>query len=379
MLISRRKIRMSQTESCSILLADDDRGLCTSLRDVLEALGHSVEAVFNGRAALDACSEREFDVLLLDITLPDLSGIELLSRVEKIRPELDVLVITGNASLDNAVQSVSRSTIGFLVKPIDLDRLRRILEGIAQRQQVAEENRRLAADRERLIRQLAAKAAELEQYTYTVSHDLKSPLFTIGGYLGAVKQSLAQGDVDRAKQDLARIEGAADHMRRLLSELLELSRIGRMMNPPEEVELSALAREAREICSPEMDTNPVEFEIASNLPVAHGDRLRLFQVFQNLFENAVKFMGDQPRPRVEVGARHQQDETVIWVLDNGIGIEPDDQEKVFGLFHQLDRGSRGTGVGLALVQKIVDVHGGRIWVESEGFGKGSRFCFTLSG
>jgi signal transduction histidine kinase len=370
---------MARTESCSILLADDDRGLCTSLRDVLEALGHRVEAVFTGNGALTACAGREFDVLLLDITLPDWSGIELISKVEEIRPGLDILIITGNASLDNAVKSVSRSTIGFLVKPIDLDRLRRILGGIAQRQRVAEENRRLAADRERLIRQLAAKAAELEQYTYTVSHDLKSPLFTIGGYLGAVRKAIEEGKLGQAKEDLTRIETAAEHMQRLLRELLELSRIGRMMNPPEEISLTALAREAKEICASAAAGVVVEFEIAADLPTVCGDRIRLFQVFQNLFENAVKFMGDQPRPRVEVGVRRDRDETVIWVRDNGIGLEAEDQQKIFGLFHQLDRGSRGTGVGLALVQKIVEVHGGRVWVESTGAGRGSCFCFNLSG
>lgn len=369
---------MAWTGSCSILLADDDRGLCTSLRDVLEALGHRVEAVFTGKAALAACTERVFDVLLLDITLPDLSGLELISQVEEIRPELDILVITGNASLDNAVKSVSRSTIGFLVKPIDLDRLRRILDGIAQRQRMAEENRRLEADRERLILQLAAKAAELEQYTYTVSHDLKGPLFTIGGYLGAVRQSIDKGQLDQAKADLARIEKAAEHMRRLLRELLELSRIGRVMNPPEEVSLTVLAREAWEMCSPQAVGNTVELDIAPDLPVVCGDRIRLFQVFQNLFENAVKFMGDQSQPRVEAGARRQQDETVVWVRDNGLGIAPEDEDKIFGLFHQLDRGSHGTGVGLALVQKIVEVHNGRIWVESQGLGQGSCFYFTLA-
>lgn len=369
---------MARTESCSILLADDDRSLCTSLRDVLEALGHRVEAVFTGYAALAACTERDFDVLLLDISLPDLSGIELMSRVEEVRPDLDILIITGNASLDNAVKSVSRSTIGFLVKPIDLDRLRRILDGIAQRQQIADENRRLAADRERLILQLAAKADELEQYTYTVSHDLKGPLFTIGGYLGAVRQSIEEGKIDQAKADLARIEAAAEHMRRLLRELLELSRIGRVMHPPEEVPLTALARDAWEICSPKAVGSTVELDVAQDLPVVCGDRIRLFQVLQNLFENAVKFMGEQPRPRIELGARRQQGETVIWVRDNGIGLAPEDRDKIFGLFHQLDRGSRGTGVGLALVQKIVEVHGGRIWVESPGVGQGCCFCFTLS-
>ena len=119
--------------------------------------------------------------------------------------------------------------------------------------------------------------------------------------------------------------------------------------------------------------------IAPDLPPVTGDRLRLVEVYQNLIENAVKYMGDQPAPRVEVGTRHDAEtgETVFYVADNGMGIDPRYQRKVFGLFERLDAGTEGTGVGLALVTRIVEVHGGRVWVESEGRGKGSTFCFTL--
>ena len=251
--------------------------------------------------------------------------------------------------------------------------------------------KRAEADREELIRELAAKNAELEQYTYTVSHDLKSPLITIGGFLGAVEQGIEEGKLDQVRSDIGRIETAAEHMTRLLDELLELSRIGRMVNPPEDVDLSQLARHAVDLVSRPVppaaatgEDRPVEYRIADDLPVVRGDRIRLFQVLQNLIENGLKFMGNERAPRIEIGVRTvpgvgDGDETVLFVRDNGIGIDPEDQERIFGLFHQLDRSSRGTGIGLALVQKIVKVHGGRIWVESGGRGQGSCFCFTLPG
>jgi signal transduction histidine kinase len=102
------------------------------------------------------------------------------------------------------------------------------------------------------------------------------------------------------------------------------------------------------------------------------------EVFQNLLDNAVKFMGDQIAPCVEVGLQAQGADTVVFVRDNGIGIDPRHQHKLFGLFEKLDATVEGTGMGLALVRRIVDVHGGRIWVESEGVGKGTTFCFTLA-
>jgi signal transduction histidine kinase len=109
-----------------------------------------------------------------------------------------------------------------------------------------------------------------------------------------------------------------------------------------------------------------------------GDRTRLVEVFQNLVDNAIKFMGDQPTPRVEIGVEKAGEEYVFFVRDNGIGIDPRYQPKVFGLFEKYDPATRGTGIGLALVKRIVEVHGGKIWVESAGIGKGTTFRFTLA-
>ncbi len=125
-----------------------------------------------------------------------------------------------------------------------------------------------------------------------------------------------------------------------------------------------------------------EVEIEPDLPVVYGDRSRLLEVFQNLVDNAVKFMGDQPAPRIEIGSRTAPGvgaggEAVLYVRDNGRGIDPRYHAKIFGLFERLDIGTEGTGIGLALVQRIVELHGGRIWVESEGTGRGSTFYFTL--
>ncbi|MFQ6041308.1 MAG: ATP-binding protein, partial [Candidatus Poribacteria bacterium] len=219
---------------------------------------------------------------------------------------------------------------------------------------------------------------ELERFTYTVSHDLKSPLITIKGFLGLLEKDMVAGDTERLKADTTYISDAIDKMQQLLDELLELSRVGRLMNPPEEVLLGELAREAVSMVSDRLAAErDVEIEIAPDLPVVYGDRTQLREVLENLVDNAVKFMGDQPDPRVEIGARRDGEETVFYVRDNGIGIAPRYHERVFGLFDKLEQQTDGTGVGLAIVKRIVEVHGGRIWVESEGIGKGSTFCFTL--
>jgi two-component system, LuxR family, sensor kinase FixL len=232
-------------------------------------------------------------------------------------------------------------------------------------------------ERERLIDELEQKNAELERFTYTVSHDLKSPLITIKGFLGMLEQDARDGNLERMTADIERIANAADRMKELLDEVLELSRIGRVVNPAEWVDLGGLTRETVTLLSGPLDERGVEVDIAPDLPTVYGDRVRLREVIQNLVENAIKFLGDEPQPCIEVGRRDDDGEPVCFVRDNGVGIDPRYLKKVFGLFEQLDPSHQGTGVGLALVHRIIEVHGGRIWVESEGLGHGTSFCFSL--
>ena len=249
-----------------------------------------------------------------------------------------------------------------------------------QAQQEIEERRRVQAEREQLIAELEAKNAELEQFTYTVSHDLKSPLITIRGFLGFIEQDTQSGNTERLKADIQRVSDATDKMQRLLNELLELSRVGRLMNPSETMPFEDLARAAVDIVNGQLKARGVTVTLQPNLPAVYGDRQRLVEVLQNLIDNAIKFMGDQPDPHIEIGQSGEDaehDKPVFYVKDNGIGIAPEYHEKIFHLFDKLNPKIEGTGVGLALVKRIVEFHGGRIWVESEGIGKGSKFLFTL--
>jgi PAS domain S-box-containing protein len=241
------------------------------------------------------------------------------------------------------------------------------------------DRQRAESQREELIRELEAKNAELEQFTYTVSHDLKSPLVTIKGFLGLIAKDVAEGRTERLREDIARMTSAADSMQHLLHELLRLSRIGRIVNPSERVPFGDVAREAAALVRARLEARRVRLDIDDGLPVVYGDRLRLVEVAQNLLENAAKFVGDQPSPVVRVGVRPGESGSppVLFVEDNGIGIDPRFHEKVFGLFEKLDPRAEGSGVGLALVRRIVEVHGGRVWIESGGRGHGTTVCFTL--
>lgn len=200
---------------------------------------------------------------------------------------------------------------------------------------------------------------------------------TIKGFLGLLKQDVLAGNVELMEQDILQIQDATDKMARLLDELLELSRIGRLIHPPEAVPLTTLAREAIQLIAGQIAERGVVVTVVPEMPVVYGDRLRLLEVLQNLLENAIKFMGEAPEPRVEIGALQEQEQVVCFVRDNGMGIQPRYHKKIFGLFDRLDQRVDGTGIGLSLVQRIVEVHGGKVWVESEGLGQGATFYFTV--
>jgi signal transduction histidine kinase len=233
------------------------------------------------------------------------------------------------------------------------------------------------SQRKRLIEELEFKNSELERFTYTVSHDLKSPLITMRGFLRFIEQDARSGNMERMRADIQRISDATDKMQRLLNELLEISRIGRLMNVPVTTSLEDLAREAIDNVHGQLEARNVSVIIRPDLPNIHGDRQRLVEVIQNLVDNAAKFMGDQPSPQIVIGQQNEEDgKLIFFVRDNGIGIAPEHHERVFGLFNKLNVDTEGMGVGLAIVKRIIEVHGGRIWLESEP-GKGTTFYFTL--
>ena len=238
-----------------------------------------------------------------------------------------------------------------------------------------------AEEREHLIESLEAKNVELERFTYTVSHDLKSPLVTIRGFLGFVRQAHAQGRLDDIEQDLEQIDAAADKMGRLLDELLELARIGRVVNPPERFCLAELTHEVLGLTAAKIEECGARVTLVEPMPEIYGDRLRLRMVLQNLIENALKFARPDVRPEIVVDGHVLGDEdaghAVFRVTDNGIGIPEDQQDRIFGLFKRLNASIPGTGIGLALVRRIVEAHQGEIWVEPSDTDHGSRFIVRL--
>ncbi|PQO39177.1 hypothetical protein C5Y96_04775 [Blastopirellula marina] len=230
--------------------------------------------------------------------------------------------------------------------------------------------------RESLIRSLEATNTELKQFTYTVSHDLKSPLITIKGFLGILSEDIENQDKPAIEEDLSIIGSAADGMKQLLDDLLELSRIGRNVKSRTMISLDEVISEAITLLAGQIESQNAD--VRSDIEDVHlyGDAIQIRQLMQNLIDNGIKH-NRSPNPKVTITAREEDDFILIEVIDNGPGVAIEYQERVFQLFDKLDPDSAGTGIGLAIVKRIVDFHGGTIELDSDGQGNGCTFRLRL--
>ena len=241
---------------------------------------------------------------------------------------------------------------------------------IAERKQAEERIRQTA-------RRLKSANEELEAFSYSVSHDLRAPLRGINGYSNILLEEYADHLDEEGTRLLQGIIRNTATMSQLIDDLLSFSRLGRAELKRISIDLAGLAREVYDSLSSQASGRDIVFTVDS-LPLVRGDRAMMRQVFQNLIGNAIKFTGYEEQASIEVGTTASEDENVYFVKDNGAGFNMKYANKLFGVFNRLHKPSEfeGTGVGLAIVQRIVQRHGGRVWAESS-VGEGATFYFSL--
>ena len=243
------------------------------------------------------------------------------------------------------------------------------------------DQRRLEQEREALLNELSDKNEELETFVYSVSHDLKTPIVTIEGFIGAMREDFRDQISEEQEKYIRYMSDAALKMEALINDLLEFSRIGRLTEKKSKFSFTGIVKEVLKTLQPQIQARGIEVKIQEDLPDIYGEKKRFIQVMENLLTNAVKYIGkENPCPRIDVGVQDRDGQNVFFVRDNGIGIEGIYFEKIFQVFQRLPsakKAGEGTGIGLAIVKRIIEHHGGSIWVTSRP-GEGSTFFFTIT-
>lgn len=311
---------------------------------------------------------QKFDIVISDYLLGDGTTFDIFD----LKIDTPIIVTTGSGDEEIAVRAMKAGASDYLIK----DQRHNYLKVLSATAENVVKLKKAEKERESILKELEAKNSELERFAYTVSHCLRSPLITVQGFVKLLREDLVRNEKEKVESDLKYIENSATKMDRLLTDTLQLSRIGHVTTTPEDVSFLEIIQEVLEQTAEQLKSSGVEVSVADDFPTVHVDRMRMEEVLVNLITNSINYRGEQQHPKIDIGYRVEGEETVFFVADNGVGIDKNQHEKVFEFFYKLDMSSKGTGVGLDIVKRIIEVHGGRIWIESEK-GKGCTVCFTL--
>ncbi len=408
-----------QIPPASILLVDDDPGNLLALQTVLLDLRQTLVSASSGREALRCLLKQRFAVILLDVNLPDMDGFEIAQMLREREESKDVPIIfvTGAyKDIEHISHAYKLKAVDYLIKPFAPEILRTkvaVLVELHQNnlrlQEQAELLRQSELHLEKLVKErteklnqaiaeLARSNAELEQFAYVASHDLQEPLRAISGYLQIIeRRHKGKLDAETDRFITGAVEGAG-RMKAMIDALLNYSRVGRRDVPFGLVECSSVLEQALQNLRVAVEESGATVT-HDPLPPLMADNIQMVQLFQNLVGNAIKFHKPGKPPQIHISAKRlpssalspdsalpegeelgvrEDDGWLFAVSDNGIGIEPQYAGRIFQIFQRLHTRQEypGTGIGLAVCRKIIEHHGGKIWVESE-FGKGATFLFTI--
>jgi signal transduction histidine kinase len=361
----------------SLLIVDDESNHLTALCRTLSQQGYLTVGVASGEEALAEIGRQSFDLLLTDLKMPGMDGITVLREAIALDPSLVGIIMTGEGTIATAVEAMQVGALDYILKPFKLSAVLPVLTRALAMRQLRLQN----AELERRVRErtaaLEAANQELDAFSYSVSHDLRSPLRAVNGFsqiLALEHQSSLPPEARELVDDILR---AARRAEQIVEDLLRLARLGRQALSKQLVDPAPLVRSEVEDLSRQEANREVTVRIGE-LPPVVADGSLLQQAFANLLSNAFKFTRGRSPAVVEVQCEMVGDERVFSVRDNGAGFDMRYANRLFGVFERLHTQEQfaGTGVGLSLVQRIVQRHGGRIWAESE-VGRGATFYFTL--
>ncbi|MGH8176551.1 MAG: sensor histidine kinase [Steroidobacter sp.] len=385
---------MDNDQKVNILLVDDDSANLTALEAVLECLGQNLVKAESGAEALRCVLKQDFAVILLDVQMPDINGIEAAAMIrdrERSR-HTPIIFLTGVVrTAEMMFKGYSAGAVDYLMKPVVSGILRakvevfvelaiarqKLQEEVAERARIAGEISKLNMALEQRNQDLIAANSDLDAFGHSVSHDLRTPLRHIHGYVSMLEESAREKLDAEERRQLNIIREAARRMSQLIDDLLAFSRIGLTEMHKESVDMGALVRRIVSDLQPDTTGRQIDWSLGE-LPCVLGDPNLLHQVWTNLVENAIKYTRPRERAVIDIGALTQDNEIIFHVRDNGVGFDAARAVRLFGVFERMhsDQEFEGTGVGLANVRRIVQRHNGRTWAEAKPE-EGATIYFTL--
>jgi two-component system, sensor histidine kinase and response regulator len=360
-----------------LIVVDDEAAHMRALCDTLGFEGYRVSGFQSPREALGAVSAGECDLLLTDLMMPEMDGIELLRAARAVDPDIAGVIMTGHGTVDTAVSALQFGALDYVLKPFRLNVILPVISRALDIRHLRIENASLQKREREQAQELAAAYRDLESFSYSVSHDLRSPLRAIRGmtriYLeeaGATLTPVGRGRLDHVVR-------GAERMDQMIEDLLRFCRLSRTPPNRHRIDLNALARRVVKELQAADPQRHVEVRIEA-LPDCQADPGLIEQVMTNLLSNAFKFTKDRSDACVEIGSYREQEEPVYFVRDNGAGFNMQYADKLFGVFQRLHPQDQfpGTGVGLSIAKRILERHGGRIWANSAP-GQGATFLFVV--
>jgi hypothetical protein len=361
----------------SIIIVDDEVRTMEALSITLRSNGYDTAGFSSSGEALEAIRTRKFDLILTDLIMPEMDGVDLLNAALKLDPDLIGIMITGHGTIKTAISAMKAGATDYILKPFNLSIILPVLERSLSFRKLRLQKAELDLLVRKRTRDLEESNHDLEAFSYSIAHDLRTPLRSIHGFSRILLEDHQTELGKVAKEQLNRITNAAKRMDEIIECLLSLARLSQRKLKRSLVNLSDLAHCSVTDLRETYSGRSVEIVIAPELN-AECDRSLLRLAIDNLLSNASKFSAKRPDSRIELGCRADGDTPIFFIRDNGAGFDSEHANGLFEPFHRLHRQEdfEGTGVGLATVHRIIQRHGGRIWAESKP-GEGATFYFTL--
>jgi two-component system, sensor histidine kinase and response regulator len=370
---------MENTSRIVIVNAEDNEATRYVRSRILQRAGYVVREAINGAMTLALVAAEHPAVVLLDVKLPDIDGYEVCRRLKSNPATASSMVLQVSANFverGDKVRGLEGGADGYLIEPVSPDELLATVRSYVRLQQAEEKLARVNLELRQQAVELRRSNEELQQFAYVVSHDLQEPLRAIGAYSELLAFRYQQ-EADAEVQEFVRyITEGIERMRTLMNDLLQYARVESQTKAVTLTDCHQLILQVLQDLRLSIEETGAQIT-CDPLPTVYADQRRLAQVLRNLLSNALKYHGPQP-VRIHISASQKEGEWHFQVHDNGIGIDPQFAERIFVIFQRLHLRHEypGTGIGLAMCKKIIEQHGGRIWVESR-LGEGATFFFTL--